>query len=158
MKLDIMDQLVPTKPKHTCFDLARGLWCRRWSCCLQDQKLLVRSLMCSCLHSDFALGNGKYPKTLEDAIHVLTTHAVAEASMERWLTKVKQRMIMMTLSCHFISNRLSRSVGNVAKWGISRRMNVLSLRRKWNRSCSFFPGLAKRVCVHSSAMLLKITA
>lgn len=38
------------------------------------------SLMRS-LHSDFALGNGMYPETLQDAIHVLTTHAVKHGKM-----------------------------------------------------------------------------
>jgi len=44
-----------------------------------DQKVFG-SLMRS-LHSDFALGNGKYPNSLEDAIHVLTTHAVKHGKM-----------------------------------------------------------------------------
>jgi hypothetical protein len=42
--------------------------------------MLYGSLMCS-LHSDFALGNGMYPETLEDAMHVLTTHVVKHGKM-----------------------------------------------------------------------------
>ena len=44
-----------------------------------DQKVFG-SLMRS-LQSDFALGNDLYPKTLEDAMHVLTTHAVKHGKM-----------------------------------------------------------------------------
>lgn len=36
--------------------------------------------MCS-LQSDVALGHGMHPKTLEDVIHVLTTHVVKHGKM-----------------------------------------------------------------------------
>ena len=44
-----------------------------------DQKL-CGSLMCS-LHSDFALGNGTRPETLEGGVRVLTTHVAKHGKM-----------------------------------------------------------------------------
>lgn len=97
-----------------------------------DQKL-YGSLMCS-LHSDFALGNGMYPETLEDGMHVLTTKGDDNE-----------------ISLSFVCSRVSGSAGNAVKWGTSRRI-VLSLRRRRRRIRSFFPGLVKCIYVRSSGM------